>query len=122
MSSDQFSKALAARPLLDQPGTKYRYGKSISILGRYLEVLEGKSLDVVMQERLFGPLKMKDTGFWLKHKDDVSRVANLWVIAGGKLVPVKRFRSASRLEKPAPHGRQREHACPPSPTTTALLR
>ena len=108
MTSGAFSKTLAARPLLEQPGTEYRYGWSISILGRYLEVLEGKSLDVVMQERLFGPLKMNDTGFWLKNREELSRLATAYIKDDeGKLVPhiTKPFKTVHakkrlRLRKP----------------------
>lgn len=108
MNSDEFSKTLAARPLLDQPGTKYHYGWSISILGRYLELLEGKSLDVVMQERLLGPLKMKDTWFWMTNEEDLARLATLYMKDDeGKLVPhlpgpfkTVRARNRQRLKKP----------------------
>lgn len=108
MTSDRFSKTLAARPLLAQPGTEYRYGWSISVLGRYVEVLEGKSLDVVMEQRLLGPLKMNDTAFWLKNKEDLPRFATTYIKDDeGKLVPhiTKPFKTVHakkrlRLRKP----------------------
>jgi CubicO group peptidase (beta-lactamase class C family) len=59
----EFSEAVAKEPLLFQPGTGYNYGMGLDILGRYLEAITGKPLDVVLKERLFGPLKMVDTDF-----------------------------------------------------------
>ncbi len=61
----EFSEALAKQPLKFHPGESYQYGHSIDILGRYLEAVTGKPLDQVLKERLFGPLKMVDTDFWV---------------------------------------------------------
>ncbi len=61
----EFSEAVAKEPLKFQPGTDYSYGLGIDILGRYLEALMGKPLDEVLKERLFVPLKMVDTDFWV---------------------------------------------------------
>lgn len=60
---NDFSAAVAKEPLLFQPGTNYNYGLGLDILGRYLEALTGQSLDVILRERLFGPLGMPDTDF-----------------------------------------------------------
>jgi CubicO group peptidase (beta-lactamase class C family) len=46
-SLKNFSESLAKRPLKFQRGPDYQYGYSIDILGRYIEAIEGKSLDVV---------------------------------------------------------------------------
>lgn len=61
----EFSEALAKEPLKFHPGTGYQYGHSIDILGRYIEVVAGKPLDQVLKERLFVPLKMPDSDFWV---------------------------------------------------------
>ena len=61
----EFSEAVAKEPLLFQPGTGYSYGTGLDILGRYLEALTGRPLDVVLKERLFGPLQMVDTDFYV---------------------------------------------------------
>jgi CubicO group peptidase (beta-lactamase class C family) len=58
-------KRLATAPLNDQPGTTFRYGFSIDVLGRLIEVVSGKPLDQVFQERIFGPLGMKDSAFYV---------------------------------------------------------
>ena len=57
--------ALAKLPLNFQPGTTWMYGLSIDVAGYLVEVLSGMPLDQFMQERLFAPLKMEDTGFYV---------------------------------------------------------
>jgi CubicO group peptidase (beta-lactamase class C family) len=61
----EFSEALAKQPLKFHPGTGYQYGHSIDILGRYIEAVAGKPVDQVLKERVFDPLGMADTGFWV---------------------------------------------------------
>ena len=57
----------AARiPLLEDPGTNWRYGISTTILGRLVEVWSGMPLENFLQERVFEPLGMTDTGFWVE--------------------------------------------------------
>ncbi|HWA60364.1 MAG TPA: serine hydrolase domain-containing protein, partial [Caulobacteraceae bacterium] len=56
---------LARLPLAYQPGTEWRYSPSVDIQGYVVEQLSGQSLDVFLAERLFGPLGMEDTGFWV---------------------------------------------------------
>jgi CubicO group peptidase (beta-lactamase class C family) len=58
-------KRLATAPLNDQPGTMFRYGYSIDVLGRLVEVVSGKTLDQFFEERIFRPLGMKDTAFFV---------------------------------------------------------
>jgi len=60
-----FSEAVAKEPLMFQPGTSYSYSMGLDILGRYLEAVTGQPLDVILKERLFKPLKMKDTDFYV---------------------------------------------------------
>ena len=56
---------LARLPLAAQPGTDWRYGPSVDIQGYIVEKLSGQSLDVFLRTRIFEPLGMKDTGFWV---------------------------------------------------------
>lgn len=60
---------LAKLPLVAHPGTRYQYGHSSDVMGRVVEVASGKSLDQFFAERIFQPLKMKDTGFMVKGSD-----------------------------------------------------
>lgn len=60
-----FVSHLAKMPLVYEPGTRWHYSFSVDVLGRLVEVLSGKSFDVFLQERIFTPLDMKDTGFFV---------------------------------------------------------
>src|SRR5260370_15178057 len=70
-------KRLATAPLNDQPGTTFRYGYSIDVLGRLVEVTSGKTLDQFFEERIFRPLAMKDTAFFVP-EEKWSRLAVLY--------------------------------------------
>jgi CubicO group peptidase (beta-lactamase class C family) len=61
----EFAERIARLPLAVQPGTLWDYGHSTDILGRVMEVVSGKSLLHFEQERLFGPLGMTDTSFFV---------------------------------------------------------
>jgi CubicO group peptidase (beta-lactamase class C family) len=56
---------LARLPLLSQPGATWRYGFSGDVLGRVAEVASGQPLDELLRARVFAPLGMRDTGFWV---------------------------------------------------------
>ena len=58
-------KRLAALPLNGQPGEVYQYGYSTDVLGYLVEVISGMPLDRFFAERIFRPLKMVDTSFFL---------------------------------------------------------
>jgi len=55
--------AMAKVPLAYQPGTTWAYSLSVDILGRVVEAASGKRLSAFLDERLFKPLKMRDSGF-----------------------------------------------------------
>ena len=61
----EFAERIARLPLHDQPGTLWQYGHSTDILGRIMEVVSGKSLFAIEREKLFGPLGMTATGFYV---------------------------------------------------------
>ncbi|MGD0976637.1 MAG: serine hydrolase domain-containing protein [Candidatus Korobacteraceae bacterium] len=54
---------LAKAPLSTQPGTNWEYGMSVDLLGRVIEAASGKTLGQFMEERIFHPLRMVDSGF-----------------------------------------------------------
>lgn len=70
---------LAALPLLFQPGTEWNYSMSIDVLGRVVEVLSGMSLGEFMKKRIFDPLGMTDTAFYVP-EDKTDRLAALYVM------------------------------------------
>lgn len=51
--------------LVAQPGASFNYGTSADVLGAIVEVVSGMRFGDFMQQELFGPLDMRDTGFWL---------------------------------------------------------
>jgi CubicO group peptidase (beta-lactamase class C family) len=57
-------EAMAALPLMHQPGEVWEYSLSTDVLGRIVEIVEGASLGEVLQNRLFDPLGMIDTAFY----------------------------------------------------------
>ena len=57
-------EAIAALPLMHQPGEVWEYSVSTDVLGRVIEVIEGASLGEVLQTRVFEPLEMRDTAFF----------------------------------------------------------
>ena len=62
---------LAQLPLHHEPGEGFTYGESLDVLGYFIEIISQKSLDVFFRERIFEPLEMLDTYFYLPvtHQD-----------------------------------------------------
>jgi CubicO group peptidase (beta-lactamase class C family) len=77
-------------PLLTDPGTEWRYAGGIAVVGRVLERIEGKSLDVFLEERMFGPLGMSDTGYAVPNDKR------------GRVVTVHRMTDNGLVEAPVP--------------------
>ena len=76
--------AWARMPLVHTPGTEWNYSHATDVLGRLVEVVSGRSLDVFLTEEIFGPLGMTATGF---ASDDPSRTAALYArVADGRRV------------------------------------
>ncbi len=71
------TKKLAAQPLLFQPGDQWEYSLADDVLGRLIEVVSGMPLDKFLEQRLFKPLGMKDTYFYLP-EDKVARIATAY--------------------------------------------
>src|SRR5881396_327681 len=65
---------LAKAPLAHQPGTVWEYSLSTDVLGRVVEAASGMPLGRFLEERVFKPLKMADSGFFVE-KDKLGRVA-----------------------------------------------
>lgn len=71
-------KFFAQRPLEAQPGTKWIYSNTgIAVAGRIVEIVTKKSFDQFLQERLFTPLGMNDTHFFLPASKN-ARVAQIY--------------------------------------------
>ena len=76
--SDITARDLAGRigklPVYFEPGSAWHYGHSTDVLGAVLEVAAGKALDQVLNERIFEPLGMDETSFYLP-SDKAERIA-----------------------------------------------
>ena len=71
------SRRLGDLPLLFEPGSEYAYGLSIDVLGHLVEVVSGKTLAEFFDTRIFEPLGMSDTHFYLE-ESKVDRLAALY--------------------------------------------
>jgi CubicO group peptidase (beta-lactamase class C family) len=69
--------AWAAMPLAFNPGSEWLYSVATDVVGRLVEIWSGKSLDAFFAERIFGPLDMRDSGFFVPEADH-DRLAALY--------------------------------------------
>lgn len=82
----EFADRIAVLPLAEQPGTRWNYSHSTDVLGRVVEVASGQTLFQFEKQRLFDPLGMSDTAYFVADKANWPRVAQAF--------PVDRFRVA----------------------------
>ena len=61
----EFVSAVAELPLIAQPGERLSYGVSTDVLGHIVQLVSGRPLGVFLEERIFEPLGMDDTAFWV---------------------------------------------------------
>ncbi len=71
---------LAGLPLLFEPGSSWTYSVSTDIVGRLVEIISGKPLDVYLNEQILGPLGMASTAFSVR-EDQIGRLANCYTLA-----------------------------------------
>jgi CubicO group peptidase (beta-lactamase class C family) len=83
----QFVAKITRTPLMEDPGTRFRYSEGTTVLGRLVEIWSGKPFDVFLEERIFKPLGMADTSFWVR-PEQRARLATVYQSApGGRLTP-----------------------------------
>jgi len=100
-----FVSSLADLPLVHQPGEVHEYGWSSDVLARVVEVASGQPLDQFMQDRIFAPLHMVDTGFFVP-KEKLDRLVDspmperppIWDVT----TPARLFSGAGGLVSTAP--------------------
>jgi CubicO group peptidase (beta-lactamase class C family) len=63
---ERFVEKISKLPLHENPQSRWRYGSAIDILGRLVEIWSGQPLDTFLSERIFEPLTMVNTGFYVK--------------------------------------------------------
>jgi len=83
-----FIRKITAAPLMEDPHTRFRYSEATTVLGRLVEIWSGEAFDRFLTRRIFQPLGMHDTVFWVEG-DRAARLATVYGPApGGGLVPV----------------------------------
>jgi len=92
---EAMSKVLAAIPLSHQPGDAWRYGQGLELIARLVEIWSGQRYDQFLRERMFGPLGMKDTAFYVP-KEKLDRVAKSYVLGKQNVVEPGRPDDPSR--------------------------
>jgi CubicO group peptidase (beta-lactamase class C family) len=73
---------LAKIPLLYQPGTRWNYSRSSDVLAYLVEIISGKPFNEFIRERIFKPLKMEDTDYYVS-EEKVNRVSAVYSLAAG---------------------------------------
>ncbi|WP_035794650.1 serine hydrolase domain-containing protein [Butyrivibrio sp. WCD3002] len=86
MSTMEFAERLGQLPLNFQPGEHFRYGTSADVLGAVIEKASGMKFGDFLKERLFDPLNMKDTAFYVP-EEKLSRYATPYHCGGEELKP-----------------------------------
>jgi CubicO group peptidase (beta-lactamase class C family) len=86
--------------LMEDPGTRFRYGESTSVVGRLIEVWSGQPLDVFFETRILRPLKMADTGFVVR-ADQRAHWTMVYAPAPGGGLVANEVEEVPFTEKPA---------------------
>ncbi len=76
--TDEWLKRLGSLPWMAQPGEKWMYHVSCDVLGVLIARVTGQTLGTFLQERIFEPLGMKDTGFWIPG-EKMGRLAGVYL-------------------------------------------
>ena len=98
-SLQEFVEKISRFPLLHQPGEKWRYSNATTVLARLIEVISGQPIDEFLRDRLFSPLGMTDTCFYLP-EEKLHRLPSLYRPArGGKIAKVENT-LATRFTRP----------------------
>lgn len=83
----QFVTNITQAPLMEDPGTRFRYSEGTTALGRLVEVVSGKPFDAFVTDRILKPLQMHDTSFWVEGEAQ-ARLATVYQVApAGGLAP-----------------------------------
>ena len=91
---------LAQMPLSFDPGDDWKYGASIDVLGRVIEAASRQPLDEFLQQRIFAPLSMVDTGFYVPEEKASRFAANYYSDGQGRLIIRDEPTKSGYLSKP----------------------
>jgi CubicO group peptidase (beta-lactamase class C family) len=99
-SLEAFADTLATVPLVYQPGTKWSYSVGLDLMGRVIEVVEGKPFDQVMHDMLLGPAGM-DSSYFTVPESEVGRLTTNYGVVNGQNFPIDPAATSIYLDKPA---------------------
>ena len=85
MTTQKIAMELGQIPLSFDPGERFQYGMSADVLGAVVEIVSGQSFGDFLKERLFDPLGMEDTGFWVPETKG-ERLAATYEYRDGELI------------------------------------
>ncbi len=83
----RFVTNITRAPLMEDPGTGFRYSEATTVLGRLVEVWSGSSFDAFVTARILRPLGMSDTSFWVEPDARARLVTVYQSTQGGPLAP-----------------------------------
>lgn len=96
-----FVRKLGQIPLKSQPGSQYEYSVSVDVQGYLVEVLSGQKFSDFLKERIFTPLNMQDTAFFVP-VEKLNRFSQMYVYGEtGTLTPSELFPGADFTKAPA---------------------
>ncbi|MEK8051596.1 serine hydrolase domain-containing protein [Ideonella sp. DXS22W] len=75
ITNAEFAEKIAKMPLAFHPGSTWDYSNATDVLGRVIEVASGQTLGAFLQQRIFAPLGMKDTSFYVPEPERQARLA-----------------------------------------------
>lgn len=97
---DSMMERLLKIPLAVQPGQKWMYSIAVDVQGKLIEALSDKPLDEFLAEKVFRPLAMKDTAFFVP-TDKLDRLTVNYGTKDGRLSPVDGSKTSQYATKPA---------------------
>lgn len=86
VDTQEYMRGIASVPLVFQPGDRWMYGFSADVLGGVVEAASGRSFSAFLQEEIFEPLEMPDTGFFVP-KEKLERFAQAYDATENGLIP-----------------------------------
>ena len=95
----EFTEKISRIPLLYQPGTKWRYGNATTVLGYLVEVMSGVPFDEFLRDRIFEPLGMMDTSFFVQ-EENLDRLSAVYTPAKGGGIARLDNSIVNRFERP----------------------
>lgn len=86
VDTQEYMRGIASVPLVFQPGDRWMYGFSADVLGGVVEAASGRSFSAFLQDEIFEPLEMPDTGFFVP-KEKLERFAQAYDATENGLIP-----------------------------------